>query len=323
MVKIGDIIGKLGMHPEVPKLLLGPAGIGKTQCVYQFAEKIGRKVYTWVLSHLDIDDLKGIPYVSNGQLSIKRGPLIPEPQEKAIIFLDEITTANRQMRAIALKILDEKVVGYHRLDNCYIIAAGNPVEWNGLQLDRLISSRCIIWEVEADIDDWIMWSMKYVNSGSRILGKVQAFLKTMPQFLLDKPKVEGMPYPCPRQWEKVILMDSEDIEDIKGCVGEIAATQFNMFCKIYDNFEHIEQVLDPQKPIPDIKGLSIDKIYISAVSLGYRTRQEDGDVVVERVLKYLNGYEDIKIAYLRIILKRGIQLQNSVLKDIKLSKVLL
>ncbi|MEM2987157.1 MAG: AAA family ATPase, partial [Nitrososphaerota archaeon] len=70
-------------NPEQPKLLIGAPGIGKTQIVSEFAKEIGRKLYTIVLSHLDIDDLKGVPYVApNGELQIKKGPLIPGEDEE-------------------------------------------------------------------------------------------------------------------------------------------------------------------------------------------------------------------------------------------------
>lgn len=318
--KVKDVLRK---YPEQPKLLIGPPGIGKTQVVREFAEEVRRKLYTIVLSHLDIDDLKGIPYITpEGKLEIKRGPLIPGEDEEAVVFLDELTTVSQQKLAIALKILDEKCVGYFKFPKAYVIAAGNPPEWRGLTLDERVTSRCVVYDVGTSVEGFTDYVIKKFQNRP-IVEVILAFLNFDRRMLLEQPKVIGQVFPTPRGWEKVIRMNSEFdrrdeliealkddkgmvLETVVGCVGKAVGTQLVNFTKVYDKLPAIEKVLKGEEVTVKIDELNISYAVVVALGLKVENQKQVG-YVMNFIDKNIKG-QDFLVLAAKIIYTRGFRL---------------
>lgn len=328
---IGQISNFLRECPEQPTLLMGPPGIGKTQVVNEFAKSIGRKLYTVVLSHLDIDDLKGIPFINDkGQLEIKRGPLVPDKDEKAVVFIDEITTANPVKLAIALKMIDEKKVGYFEFANSYVIAAGNPPEWKGKVLDERILSRCVVINVETSVESFIEYlTNKYKDSFAAEV--VSAFLNFDKSMLLRQP-TEAEPFPTPRGYEKIVSRytgrnivdlvkhDNNAKEAIMGCIGKAAGVQFINYLKVYEELPDLDAILEGrQVQVKKINELNVK--YAVSMALAFRTKvKEQIPRVWEFVKNNIQG-RDFLIGVAKILLKKGFQL-GPLVKDIGIEKIL-
>jgi hypothetical protein len=297
-------------------------------------------MYQIVLSHLDIDDLKGIPYVKpeTQTLSVMRGPLIPKENEEAVVFLDEITTVSQMKLAVALKIIDERRCGYFNFPQAYVVCAGNPPEWSGLQLDERIVSRCATYEIEPDIDSWTEYiSGKYPDSIMAEL--LLAFLNTNKQYLIQKPNKVGEPFPTPRTYEAAIRMhrnltdrtallgghhrEQERLRvNLAACIGDAAAAQFQSFIKIYKNLPAIEKVLNSKEVVhfERVKDLNIGYALTCALAFGVKKQEQ-----VSRVWPFVRDYishlgMDFLVILAKILLKRGFSL-GQFAYDINLMKL--
>lgn len=332
---IGEVKRFLGMCPEQPVLLIGPPGIGKTQVVNEFAQEKGRKLYTIVLSHLDIDDLKGIPYItSEGKLEIKKGPLIPDEDEEAVIFLDEITTVNQQKLAIALKIIDERKVGYFSFSKTWVIAAGNPPEWHGLSLDSRVVSRCVVVNVMTSVESFTNYLINRYK-GVAIAAMVSAFLHFDKRMLLDKPKEIGDAFATPRGYEKLVRrfkeFNREDllrainkdtvlVEGVLGSIGRPVGAQFLDYIKLYEKLPAIENVLAGKEvKIEKIKDIGIGYAVTMALVYGVKEKKQ-----VPWVWNFIKEYvlaKDCLVTAAKVLLKQGFEL-GSLIRDVKVEELL-
>jgi len=316
-MKIKELKSKLNLCPQIPKLLIGPPGVGKTEIVRQWAQEIGRKCYTVPLAHFRPEDLFGIPYVVNGDLKICRPPNLPGPEEKAVVFFDEITTVQPDVVAIALKAVDEKLIGFNEYKNSLVVAAGNPPEWGGLTLDERLISRFAVFHIEPDVDSLIAYfNTKY---GSTIgFAYVSSFLVRNPQFVLKRGK-EGQVFPTPRAWEKALqilnevsLSDDSVVEDLGSVVSEEVAVVLVKFCKLVDVLSITDAVLNGEEV-----RFSTDKLdiaYLITTSLATRTENEKQ---AKACLKFIQTQllkneipKDLIIHYLRLLNPKKLHLEK-------------
>lgn len=328
---IDKVKGFLKEYPEQPVLLVGPPGIGKTQVVNEFAKEIGRKLYTVVLSHLDVDDLKGIPFVNDkGELSIKRGPLIPDKDEKAVVFIDEITTANPVKLAIALKMIDERKVGYFEFPNSYVIAAGNPPEWKGKVLDERILSRCVVINVETSVESFVNYLMdRYKNSTAAEM--VSAFLSFDKSMLLKQPS-EAEPFPTPRGYEKIVsrytgrdlvslIKKDETVQEvIMGCIGKAPGVQFMNYLKVYNQLPDIDAILEG-KLVKANKITELNVKYAVSMALAFRVKSNEQVARAWEFIKTNVSGRDFLVLVAKILLKKGFQL-GPLIRDIGVEELL-
>ncbi len=330
-MRVSQIPRALEVAPEVPKLFIGPPGVGKTQMVQQWAQRIGRKLYVIPLAHFEPEDIKGIPYVApDGKLYIKKGPLIPDENEEAVVFFDEITCVSSQKIAIALKAVDEKQIGYFRFPKSYIVAAGNPQKWGGFELDSRMVSRFLRLDLEFDYDEDTKALLNYFMKkypDSLAVGKVAAFLTYDKSFTLKEPKNVGDAFPNPRQWEKVInILNSgeDDISLISGAIGTGAAAQFINFLKLFENLKVVEQVLDEKEPLPEYKTDKLDIAFVITTGLAYQVKKNNPNQLLRAVkfikhclIKGTHVPYDLLLCFARAVLNRGIAFTQPVVQELK------
>ena len=91
---------------QLPLLIKGPTGCGKTRFVEHMAARLGRPLIT-VSCHDDLSaaDLVGRHLIGNGSTVWADGPLTRAVREGAIVYLDEVVEA-RKLRAQT--IIDEE-----------------------------------------------------------------------------------------------------------------------------------------------------------------------------------------------------------------------
>lgn len=147
-----------------PVCILGPSGVGKTEVVQQFAEKVYSGVcHTVILSHWDTTDLvgQGIPVYEDGKLFMKlaESALVPMDKDfKGILFLDEITNIDDNMAHVLYQLVNERVCGGKPLPTgMQIILCGNRVHDMGASSEILgpLANRLIIVELEPEPQHWL------------------------------------------------------------------------------------------------------------------------------------------------------------------------
>lgn len=236
---------KQAIAANVPVVLWGPPGVGKTARLGQLAKELGWPMETVILSIREPSDLGGLPVVRPDGVVLEApawARRLATTNGPAILFLDELSTAPPATQAAALRVILDRVVGDRALGpEVRIIAAANPPEMaaGGWYLSPPMANRFVHVDISADLDDWISWALN-PQEGDRpgeleARAHVAGFLKVRPPLLSALPKEEasrGGAWPSPRSWAMaarlvagVPLGSSDYIQFLSQTVGEGAALE--------------------------------------------------------------------------------------------------
>jgi MoxR-like ATPase len=216
---------------EVPFMIWGAPGVGKSAAVEAIARARGREVVLVIGSTLDPTDLGGIPVPRAGggvELALPAfGEEILEAYKrtgrKPIVFLDELPEAPPGVRAALLNFLLNGVVARRRVP-AIRGAAGNPPEVSitGPPLNPAVANRLVHFEVEPDLEvvaegfalgfeEFYRHALAPLPPEETVearMGEVKAlvgaFLRAAPHHLLrvpEDPVAQGKAWPSPRSWE--------------------------------------------------------------------------------------------------------------------------
>lgn len=94
---------------QLPFLIKGPTGCGKTRFVEHMAAKLGRPFYT-VACHDDLTaaDLVGRHLIGDGETYWHDGPLTRAVREGAICYLDEVVEARKDTTVVLHPLSDDR-----------------------------------------------------------------------------------------------------------------------------------------------------------------------------------------------------------------------
>ena len=94
---------------DLPVLLKGPTGVGKTRFVAHMAARLGRPLYT-VACHDDLSaaDLVGRYLLKGGETIWVDGPLTRAVREGAICYLDEVVEARKDVAVVLHPLTDDR-----------------------------------------------------------------------------------------------------------------------------------------------------------------------------------------------------------------------
>lgn len=242
-------------------LILGPAGIGKSQVTQQVTQYFNWPMIDIRLSQMDPVDLRGIPYVEevNGAKRTAWCPpsWLPDPVRdgpEGVLFLDEINGAPPSVAAAAYQLILDRALGDYKVPPGWaIIAAGNNQSDRGVTytMPAPLTNRFSVWQAEAHIDDFSAWA-----AANGCNDKVLAFLRFRSDYLhkfVGKDYTSGQQFPTPRGWMRASdhmtldLPDADLHELIRGDVGEEAGQEFVTFLLNYEGLVSVQEILaDPQ-----------------------------------------------------------------------------
>lgn len=94
---------------QLPLLIKGPTGCGKTRFISHMAERLGRPLYT-VSCHDDLTaaDLVGRHLIGDGSTYWNDGPLTRAVREGAICYLDEVVEARKDTTVVIHPLSDDR-----------------------------------------------------------------------------------------------------------------------------------------------------------------------------------------------------------------------
>ena len=94
---------------QLPFLIKGPTGCGKTRFIQHMAAHLGRPLYT-VACHDDLTaaDLVGRHLIGNGETYWNDGPLTRAVREGAICYLDEVVEARKDTTVVMHPLTDDR-----------------------------------------------------------------------------------------------------------------------------------------------------------------------------------------------------------------------
>lgn len=142
--------------------LIGAPGIGKTQGVYEFAEKHGSKVVEIIASQILPNEVSGItmPVAKTHSMEIYDHARLASLKDGDILFFDELLQAAPQTLSACLTlILERRMMSGKKLPDIMVIAAANPLH-SATQVPLSIRQRFKFIDVKFDSREW----SKYISS---------------------------------------------------------------------------------------------------------------------------------------------------------------
>ncbi|MFI5527614.1 AAA family ATPase [Kitasatospora sp. NPDC051853] len=123
----------LAVAADLPVLLWGEPGIGKTAALTQLADSLGLPLTTVIASVHEPSDFSGLPVLGDDP-AVQGVPMAPPDwavrlvrEGRGLLFLDELSTAPPAVQAALLRLVLERRVGALRLPpGVRIVAAANP-----------------------------------------------------------------------------------------------------------------------------------------------------------------------------------------------------
>ncbi len=100
---------KHAWNHQLPVLIKGPTGCGKTRFIHYMAAQLGRPLYT-VACHDDLTaaDLVGRHLIGDGETYWNDGPLTRAVREGAICYLDEVVEARKDTTVVMHPLSDDR-----------------------------------------------------------------------------------------------------------------------------------------------------------------------------------------------------------------------
>jgi len=235
-----------------PVLIRGRHGVGKSEVVYQIAEKLELPLVERRASQMTEGDLMGLPSISGDSTSWNPPDWFKIAcEEPVVLFLDEIDRATIEVRQGIFELTDSRKLNGHRLhEDTVIFGAINGGE-HGAQyqvgeMDPAELDRWTVFDIEPTIEDWLGWGSDNVD------GAVWDFINQNRNHLEHKGEFEpNKVYPSRRSWKRLsdclvkgnLLTEASPALFQLTCayVGFEAGVAFNDFI---DNYERIVTVED-------------------------------------------------------------------------------
>ncbi|MEV0993479.1 MoxR family ATPase [Nonomuraea sp. NPDC050202] len=272
---------------NLPVLLWGSPGTGKTSAVLALGERLGLPVEVVVGSIREPSDFAGLPVLRDGEtwFAPPRWASRLAAAGRGILFLDELTTAPPAVQAAMLRVVLERAVGDLALPpSVRIVAAANPPEQaaDGWDLSAPLANRLVHlnWTVSAEsvaegfIGGFSAPAGVPVEAGTASAGRaralVGAFLRVRPELVLAVPGGPARAWPSPRTWELAAMalactgdgtgprveaprpgMEQVRAELVTGAVGEAAGFELLSWLRDLDLPDPATLLADPTAPLPD------------------------------------------------------------------------
>ncbi|WP_327235418.1 sigma 54-interacting transcriptional regulator [Streptomyces sp. NBC_01317] len=222
----------LAVAADLPVLLWGEPGIGKTAALTQLAASLDLPLTTVIASVHEPTDFSGLPIVGDDP-AVRGVPMAP-PQwavelvraGRGLLFLDELSTATPAVQAALLRVVLERRVGALQLPpDVRIVAAANPSASaaDGWELSPPLANRFVhlywvhdrevvvrglggVWP-RAELPRLVPERLPEAVAFAR--RAVCGFLEARPTLIHRLPSTEtrrGGAWPSPRSWEAALAL---------------------------------------------------------------------------------------------------------------------
>jgi hypothetical protein len=222
----------LAVAADLPVLLWGEPGIGKTAALQHLAGALDLPLTTVIASVHEPSDFSGLPVVG-ADPAVEGVPMAPPDWAvrlvragRGLLFLDELSTAPPAVQAALLRLVLERRVGALKLPpGVRIVAAANPrgSAADGWELSPPLANRFVHlqWLHDHDVvvrglgGTWPRAALPDLDPDK--LGEAVAFarravcgfLTVRPALVHKLPEGElrrGGPWPSPRSWEMALAL---------------------------------------------------------------------------------------------------------------------
>ena len=252
---------------NIPVLLWGDPGTGKTRTIEAFARRAGWPVVSVIASIHDPTDFAGLP-VRTGNGVVFEPPAWAHTaagyDKVSLVFFDEINTATpATQNALMRVVLDGRVGDLHLGDTVRFAAAANPPAHNSAawDLSAPLANRFAHLDWPVGLDDWKTGYLSGwpdpqpadidpqavdPHAAEMIKWLQTSFLDARPALLCEVPQngtaVRG--WPSPRSWERLAdclaIADTTNVSDnvrlllATALVGDGAAAEYLAYLRNLD-----------------------------------------------------------------------------------------
>lgn len=152
----------LAYRADVPAMLIGPHGIGKSEITAAAAKSLNISCIARDLSLMEPPDLIGLPRLGGNATTFVPPEFLPrEPEAQGFLVFEELNRAPRHMQATCLELLTSRRLNDYVLPPGILpVACLNPRS-SGYHVDLLdaaLMSRFVKIEVRAAVEPWIAWA---------------------------------------------------------------------------------------------------------------------------------------------------------------------
>jgi hypothetical protein len=265
----------------------GRHGIGKSELVYQMADKLASILGDDFVSRYGLDYVFPVIERRASQMADTGDVIgVPEPKdsehgrittfapmgwfarachEPCILFFDEVDRANNDVRQSLMELTDSRKIAGHTLHPDTIVVAmvngGSHDENNAYQVSELDPAEHDRWwhvNLEPTVEDWTTWAKDKLNS------IIVDFIIHNKEHLEHKGEMEPHKvYPSRRSWahfDKCLAMDdyillSKDNEQVpmdlyfigEGFIGQEASISFRDFVEKIEVQVTVEDILEGRR----------------------------------------------------------------------------
>ncbi|GLZ79956.1 ATPase AAA [Actinorhabdospora filicis] len=324
----------LAVAADLPVLLWGEPGIGKTAALTRLAESLGLPLTTVIASVHEPSDFSGLPVI--GEEPETRGVPMAPPQwavdlvraGKGLLFLDELSTATPAVQAALLRVVLERRVGALRLPpGVRIVAAANPPASaaDGWELSPPLANRFVhlYWTHDREVvvrglgGVWpraelpVLDPARLAESVDFARRAVCGFLAARPKLIHRLPTTEtrrGGAWPSPRSWEAALTLiafgtaasASRDVLSllVRGAVGDGPGLELLAHFDRMDLPDPETLLADPSAAVlperGDLRQAALDAVVEAVASRPDRQRWDAAWAVLVRALD--TGTADLLVA---------------------------
>jgi len=220
----------LAYRASVPALLIGSAGVGKSEITAAAAASLGIECITRDLSLMEPTDLVGLPKIADDVTTYFPPEFLPRGADrKGFLLFEEINRAPRYMAAACLELLTSRRLNSYVLPSGFLpVACANPktAEYHVDVFDKALASRFLKVEVRAAVGPWTEWAR-----GSGIHAKIIEYVNDVPNALDD-----ALGGSNPRSWayaSRVLVAAGEEmlaarpdtvVAALNGIIGPVHTT---------------------------------------------------------------------------------------------------
>ncbi|MFJ8013667.1 AAA family ATPase [Streptomyces sp. NPDC096339] len=246
----------LAVAADLPVLLWGEPGIGKTAALNQLAESLDLPLTTVIASVHEPSDFSGLPVIGEDP-AVHGVPMAPPDWAvrlvragRGLLFLDELSTAPPAVQAALLRLVLERRIGALRLPaGVRIVAAANPRSSaaDGWELSPPLANRFVHlqWVHDHEVvvrglgGTWPRATLPRLDPG-RLAEAVDFARRAVCGLLAARPTLvhrlpegearRGGPWPSPRSWDMTLSLiafataagSSRDVLSllVRGTVGD-------------------------------------------------------------------------------------------------------
>jgi hypothetical protein len=221
---------ELAYRASVPALLIGSAGLGKSEITAAAAAALGIECISRDLSLMEPPDLVGLPKINDDVTKYFPPEFLPRGAErKGFLLFEEINRAPRYMAAACLELLTSRRLNSYVLPSGFLpVACINPRAegYHVDVLDAALASRFMKIEVRAAVGPWTEWAQR-----NGVHSKIIAYVNDVPN-ALD----EARGGTNPRSWayaSRVLLAAGEEtlaaspdtvVAALNGIIGPVHTT---------------------------------------------------------------------------------------------------